>query len=186
MKRLYKLVAVILSTIILLGALCAFPSAAAEEMTFKPTVKGAYLYGIPAKTTFDELAAVLYKTIIDIKSTTGSAVVSGSNTYIGTGFTVSLNGNSYTAVILGDINSDGVITAMDYQMVKRHYLGTYTIPSDAKLLAAGDDDLDGSIKAYIYLMIKRHVLGNYDMNINYTVPYSDYTDDESGWTTSWV
>jgi len=186
LRRRLRLLSLMLAAVISFVALCATPSAAEEEMTFKPTVKGAYLYGIPEKTTYDKLAAVLYKTIIDIKSTSGAVVVSGQDTYIGTGFTVSLNGNSYTAVILGDVNGDGILTAMDYIHIKRHYLGTYTIPGEAKLLAAGDDDFDGKIKAYIYLMVKRHVLGSYKMNVNYTVPYTDFEDDESGWTTSWV
>lgn len=185
MKNAYRIVVLIMVITILITAFYAMPLSA-QEMTFKPTVMGEYIYGIPEKTTFDMLAEVLPKTIIDISRLDGTSVTSGSSTYIGTGFLVTLNGNSYTVVILGDINGDGIIKANDYLILKRHYLGTYTITGDANLLAAGDENLDGNIKAVKYLMVKRHVLGSYDMNVNYTVPYTTPPDDESGWTNSWV
>ncbi|HAN20202.1 MAG: hypothetical protein A2Y15_09805 [Clostridiales bacterium GWF2_36_10] len=182
-----KKAVIIMVTIMFLftGVFCVLP-ADAEEMTFKPTVKGSYLYGIPEKTTFDDLALVIPKTIIDIKRLDGTAVKSGSSTFIGTGFTVSLNGNSYTAIILGDVDGDGIIKSADYQKIKMHYLGSFTITGSANLLAAGDDDLDGKIKAIKYLMVKRHFMGTYNINVNYTVPYTTPPDDESGWTNSWV
>ena len=185
MKGFYKFTALAIALIIVSSMLCVIPSAA-EEMTFLPTKVGTYIYGIPERTTFDELADVMPKTIIGIQTLDGTPVISGSIINIGTGFTITLNGNSYIAIVLGDVDGNGVINAIDYQMIKRHYIGTYEITGDARLLAAGDENLDGMIKAFKYLMVKRHVLGTYNINVNYTVPYTTPLDDESGWTTSWV
>lgn len=185
MKNKYKYTVLILATVLIISFLCAFPSAAVENTTFKPTIEGSYIFGIPEKTTFDKLADVMPKTILGIYTADNAPVLSGSSTYIGTGFTVSLNGNAYTAVVLGDVNGDGVISAIDYQFVKRLYIRILTLSDEAKLLAAGDENLDGRIKAVKYLIVKRHVLGSYNMNTNYTVPVTAPTDDESGWTSGW-
>ncbi|HOJ48957.1 MAG TPA: dockerin type I repeat-containing protein [Bacillota bacterium] len=172
MRTLKRIAAFICSTVMVLGALSVLPSSAIEE-SFRPTVvKEKYLYGIPERTTPEKLKSVLPGAVLpeleqnqDIR-------------YIRTGDTMVIGDKSYTVVILGDVDSDGYITSLDYQKVKMHYLGTYTITGEANLLAACDDDLDGKIKAVTYLMIKRHVLGNYNMNM-------DYTGDESGWTSGW-
>lgn len=177
MRTLRRIAAFILTTIIITGVLCVLPSSvlqntSALQTSFRPTVKGAYLYGIPEKTTPLDLARVLPGAVLpELQNNTNIK-------YIRTGDTVVINGQSYTVVILGDVNGDGYINTMDYLRVKKHYLGTYTITGDPYLLAAYDDDLDSKIKAVTYLMIKRHVLGNYNMNI-------DYTGDEGDWTSGW-
>jgi hypothetical protein len=169
MKNLGRIAAFILTTVILAGAV--LPSSAIEA-NYRPTIKGAYLYGIPERTTPEGLKNVLLGAVLP------ELEENKTIKYIRTGDTVVIDEKSYTVVILGDVNGDGVINVLDYQKVKKHYLGTYTITGDAYLLAACDDDLDGKIKAAIYLMIKRHVLGNYNMNI-------DYTGDENSWTSGW-
>ena len=60
---------------------------------------------------------------------------------------------------LGDIDGDGEIGAVDYVMVKRSVLGTYTL--SASQIQSADVNKDGSIDAIDYAMIKRHVLGTY-------------------------
>lgn len=167
MRTFRRIAAFVITTVFALGVLSVLPSSAIET-TFRPTVvKDKYLYGIPERTTPEKLKNVL-----------PAAEPKTNDKYIKTGDTVVIGDKSYTVVILGDVDGDGYITSIDYQRVKMHYLGTYTITGEANLLAACDDDLDGKIKAVTYLMIKRHVLGNYNMNI-------DYTGDESGWTSGW-
>lgn len=186
MKGSKRIVAVIIAVVITASVFLVIPSTAAVEMTFQPTIEGDYIFGIPEKTTFNQLVAALPpKTILGVKNATGGTVSAGSTTNIGTGFTITLNGNSYIAVVMGDVDGNGVINQTDYLSVKRHYLGTFTITGNAKLLAAGDNNLDGKIKAVRYLMAKRHFLGNYNMNIDYIVPKVDPSDDESGWTSGW-
>lgn len=171
MKILVRVAAFILTTVIITGVLCALPSSAIDTI-YRPTIKGAYLYGIPEKTTPEGLKSVLPGVVLP------ELEADKTIKYIRTGDRAVIDGKSYTVVILGDVSGDGVINVIDYQRVKKHYLGTYTITGDANLLAAYDDDLDGKISAVTYLMIKRHVLGNYNMNI-------DYTGDESNWTSGW-
>lgn len=59
----------------------------------------------------------------------------------------------------GDANRDGSLTATDYLIVKRAFLGTYTLTKSCR--RAGDADGNGVIGAADYLMIKRVILGTY-------------------------
>ncbi len=186
MKGSKKITAVILAVVITVSVLCVIPSLAVETMTFQPTVKGDYIFGIPEKTNFNALLEALPpRTILDVYNRQGNRVQPGSNTYIGSGFTISLNGNSFVAVVAGDVNGDGILDSKDYLQIKRHYLGTYEITGGANLIAAMGEE-QSRIKAVRYLMVKRHALGSYNMNIDYIVPYVEPSDDESGWTESWV
>lgn len=60
---------------------------------------------------------------------------------------------------LGDCNGDGSITSMDYMMLKRTVLGTYT--PNAQQLSAMDVNKDGRVNAVDYMLQKRHVLRAY-------------------------
>lgn len=75
---------------------------------------------------------------------------------VGTGMYAWKNGIRRAAVVLGDLNGDGVISAVDYLLCKRHVLGTGLL-SGPFLKAArisGNDD----VSAVDYLKIKKHVL----------------------------
>lgn len=61
--------------------------------------------------------------------------------------------------IKGDINGNGRIDANDYALVKRHWLGSYTIRGGA--FDAADINGNGRIDVFDYYLIKRHVLGTY-------------------------
>ena len=61
--------------------------------------------------------------------------------------------------VLGDVNGDGNIDAVDYAMAKRAVLKTYDL--NAEQFKRADIDKDGEISAVDYAMIKRHVLGTY-------------------------
>lgn len=61
--------------------------------------------------------------------------------------------------LLGDINEDGKIDAVDYMLLKRYVLGTYGIADEKKVVA--DVNKDGQINAVDYMLLKRHVLGTY-------------------------
>ncbi len=65
----------------------------------------------------------------------------------------------YTPYKLGDASEDGSVNALDYQMLKRAVLGTYTLSDTQKL--AGDINGDGSVNALDYQLLKRACLGTY-------------------------
>lgn len=66
--------------------------------------------------------------------------------------------------LLGDLNGDGKINALDYAMLKRHVLRTVSLPQD-KLVYA-DINGDGKVSALDYGMLKKHVLKTYDIFVD--------------------
>ena len=78
---------------------------------------------------------------------------------IGTGATVTCGENVYLVVVPGDLDGDGDIKAVDYAMVKRSVLRTYTA-SDVQILAGALTNGE-KFTAADYAKIKRHVLGTY-------------------------
>ncbi len=62
---------------------------------------------------------------------------------------------------LGDMNSDGVIDAIDYALLKRAVLGSYEIEDTFFNIA--DINGDGVLDAIDYALLKRAVLGTYDL-----------------------
>ncbi|MBQ9847993.1 MAG: DUF4855 domain-containing protein [Clostridia bacterium] len=73
--------------------------------------------------------------------------------------------------LLGDINKDGNVNAVDYALVKRAVLGTY-LP-DSEGLAASDINGDGEVTAIDYALIKRNVLGTYKIReLDNSIPVS--------------
>ncbi|HBR31313.1 MAG: GDSL-type esterase/lipase family protein [Eubacteriales bacterium] len=71
-------------------------------------------------------------------------------------------GEEIKKIFLGDANLDGSVTAADYYIIKRNFLGTYEIPLVKKRYA--DVNGDGQINASDYIKVKRHFLGTYDLN----------------------
>ena len=63
--------------------------------------------------------------------------------------------------VLGDLDGDGEIGAVDYVMVKRSVLGTFMLGAAQNVCA--DVNRDGNVDAIDYVMIKRHVLGTYKL-----------------------
>lgn len=64
---------------------------------------------------------------------------------------------------LGDANGDGAVDALDYLLIKRHVIGSFTIGARKEY---ADVDRNGSVDALDYLMVKRHVLGSFVINRN--------------------
>ncbi len=67
----------------------------------------------------------------------------------------------YSELILGDINGDRAVNALDYQLLKRKCLGTYSFSEKQEL--AGDINGDGSVNALDYQLLKRACLGTYSI-----------------------
>ncbi|HAN20690.1 MAG TPA: hypothetical protein DCP51_03290 [Clostridiales bacterium] len=110
---------------------------------------------IPPETTVAELKSLLKS----VKSVSDGIAVLLDNVKIGTGYDVFCNDGTYKAVVLADVNGDANVSAFDYLMIKRAFLGTYTLNGVYKL--AADTDEDGAINSLDYLTVKRQVLGTY-------------------------
>lgn len=101
---------------------------------------------------------------VSITNQNGTEVSSGN---IGTGFKITITSDTtitYTVVIYGDVNGDGLITAVDYVSVKNHIMGT-SILSGANLESA-NVNRDGNISAVDYVNIKNYIMGTASINEN--------------------
>ena len=83
-----------------------------------------------------------------------SGATNNSSTF-GTGSTITLNGNTYTLVMLGDTNGDGKIDSADLLKIVRHLKGTSTISIET----CADPNRDGKIDSADLLKIVRHLKG---------------------------
>ncbi len=98
---------------------------------------------------------------VKAKLEANGGIVSFSSDKIGTGTTVVIqSGNlqeTYSIVIYGDVDGDGLISAVDYVLVKNHIMGS-NILNGANSLAA-DVNRDGVISAVDYVNIKNYIMG---------------------------
>lgn len=116
-------------------------------------IEGDYLYLLEAGISWQTLSAHI--------ETKGLRFTSSNTNYVENGAVIELLSGStvlasLTVVILGDLTSDGLITALDYFALKRAYLKVATL-SDTEMKAA-DFLGDGKITAAHYFDLKRHVL----------------------------
>lgn len=177
-----KLIALLL-TVLFLVSVFAIPASAAS-VTFRPETRNGKIYGIPVGTTVSVLKTAYYNASVQVTNASGISVANSD--LIGTGYIVKLNGVSYTAVVLGDVNGDATLSATDYIVIRRVCAGTYTT-SNIALEAAGVDVENGDEPTTLhYIKVKRAVMGTYDMNVDYNCDPYDPTQDESGWTEGWV
>lgn len=86
------------------------------------------------------------------------AVLEGST--LGTGTKITVNGTTYTLVVLGDASGDGKISPADYVRVKNQIMGTMEMDTITK--KAADVNCDGKITPADYVQIKNHI-----MNVKY-------------------
>ncbi len=90
--------------------------------------------------------------------------VTDTDASVGTGMTVKLlEGDeelkSYEFVVKGDVDGDGKTSTLDYTLIRRHIMGTYTL--DGSYKTAGAIVNGKSIHAFDYLLVKRAFLGTY-------------------------
>ena len=77
-----------------------------------------------------------------------------------TGCAVESGNRKYPIGVRGDVTGDGVTNAVDYMMVKRHVLGTYTLEGAAYYAGCVTSQKVGAVD---YAMLKRYVLGTFDL-----------------------
>ncbi|MBQ3231052.1 MAG: polysaccharide deacetylase family protein [Clostridia bacterium] len=84
-----------------------------------------------------------------------------NNAPVATGDVVTTDNGSYTAIVRGDVNSEGDATGVGYMLLKRHVLGTYELTGIS--LTAADINGDGNVSTVDYVLLKRTVLGTFDI-----------------------
>ena len=80
---------------------------------------------------------------------------------IGTGNVIKVsNGStvySYTAVVYGDVNGDGNVSALDLLKVQKHIIGNSVLTGP--YLAAANVKKSGSVSALDLLKVQKHIIG---------------------------
>ncbi len=109
-------------------------------------VNGNLIKGIPVGESVSMMKAKLQQEVT-IKSSTDK---------IGTGTTFTYNGETYTAVVYGDLNGDGIINSGDLLKMRQHLLGTSTL-NGAYLEAARL--VNNNINSADLLRLRQHLLG---------------------------
>lgn len=72
---------------------------------------------------------------------------------------VNTGSNTNSNYMLGDVNNDGKISAIDYVMVENHIINKYKL--SGKGFTAADINRDGKVSAIDYVMIENHITGKY-------------------------
>ena len=100
--------------------------------------------------------ADLLGTEVVVKNAKGEVLSADSK--LGTGCVIN---DTYTVVVLGDVNGDGEEDAIDLLLIKRRLLGTHNLEGCYNI--ASDLNNDGGIDAIDLLLQKRHILGTHEI-----------------------
>ncbi len=127
--------------------------------TKKLIISNGYLLNLSEK--------VLPNTLIPLFNDSNNVSVSElSSQYVGTGAKITLTVNSQikdsiTAIVLGDLDGDGIISSVDYLRMKRNFNGMLELSQVA--LKAADVDGDGRITSTDYIKLKKYFEGTIDI-----------------------
>ena len=91
---------------------------------------------------------------VTVKDSKGKEVSSGN---IGTGYTITIEKNTYTAIKLGDVSGDGKISSSDLLKIQKHLLNVNKI-TDANFISSADVTKDGKISSADLLKIQKYLL----------------------------
>ena len=180
--KIAKILSLVMAFAIMISAFCVPASAA--MVNFKPVIEAGNICG-PALQTPQKVFRELFsdRTINIYKNR--QEVAADADVNIGTGFTVKLDNRSfYNVVVMGDIDGDGALSSMDYVLVKRGVLGSYSL-SLAQMRAA-DVEVGEELRAINYVKVKRAYFGTYDINKKYTCEPYESSKPSDGWSDGWV
>ncbi len=129
----------------LLSTAFSVVSAAKLELTDAAAATGSYglddsYFAWSGIITATELKG-LFK--YDISITNGEGVTVTDTSFVGTGWTVSCNGESRTTVLYGDINGDAAVSTIDYAIIRKYISGRNDFTELMK--KAADTSLDMTV-----------------------------------------
>lgn len=139
------------------------PSKSVDEIVKESVLNrdGDYVTGLTFNTSISSIISNINK--IDSKATItfkkdGKNITSGNIT-TGMILTITSNGESksFTAVLYGDINGDGVVNALDLLKVQKHILGVSKLTGYS--YKAADTSKDNNVNALDLLKLQKHILG---------------------------
>lgn len=107
--------------------------------------------------TVKELIDLLGKEAI-VKNKNGEVLSSDSK--LATGCVID---DTYTVVVLGDVNGDGEVKSTDYMAIKNVIMGTKELSDSEK--TAADVNNDGNIKSTDYMKIKNYIMGSTEIKL---------------------
>ncbi len=121
-----------------------------------------YVFGIEPNTNVSSIIGNITNynntTTVSVKSSDGKQK---TNEAFKTGDVVTVTGSdgtkTFTTIIYGDCNGDGIISATDYMKIKNHIMGTPKLSGVYSV--AADANRDGTVSAVDYVMIKNYIMG---------------------------
>lgn len=125
--------------------------------------------GTGYKTSGNNIVCQPNITVKNLKTSSSNIVVkNGNNTIadganVGTGYKLTLNNQTYTIVVLGDVNGDGKISSADYVRIKNMILKKVELTAEQKL--AADANSDSKISSADYVRVKNYILKKADITI---------------------
>ena len=145
-----------------------------KTATYNITVKKKENRPITYKYTYDSSKKIIFKLNNNVNINTFknnlnySSVIKSNNNIlkdndlIRTNMTITYtddegNVQIYNTSVLGDVNGDGNINALDYVKIKNHIMNTKKILKDVFILSA-DYNNDGKISALDYVRIKNYIM----------------------------
>ena len=145
-----------------------------KTATYNITVKKKENRPITYKYTYDSSKKIIFKLNNNININTFknnlnySSIIKSNNNIlkdndlIRTNMTITYtddegNVQIYNTSVLGDVNGDGNINALDYVKIKNHIMNTKKILKDVFILSA-DYNNDGKISALDYVRIKNYIM----------------------------
>ncbi len=138
----------------------------AEGQTVETPVKakqnGQFIMVTPG-TTNSEVASTLGIKKYKVTDSNGKTIDNSSKSATGYKFTNTEYDTSYTMIVLGDVNGDSEIEALDYIRVRNYIAGRTTMSVTAKL--AADVNNDGEIEALDYIRLRNHIAGRTSISV---------------------
>lgn len=108
-------------------------------------------------------------TVANIKAVAKDAIIKKGDTVIadtanvGTGYTLTSDGKTYTIAVLGDVNGDGKVSSSDYVRVKNYILKKVTLNTEQQIAANANND--SKVSSADYVRIKNYILNKANISI---------------------
>ena len=135
-----------------------------------PTDTTTEIKGNGFKTCENNIVCQPKITVSNIKAVAKDAIIKKGDTIIedtanvGTGYTLTLDGKTYTIVVSGDVNGDNEINSADLLTIVKHLKGTLKITQECKMKSA-DVNKDGEINSADLLSIVKYLKGSIKIEV---------------------